>query len=112
MKESKGKKIKLRVDLTDCDFPQKDELKPDEVVTIVLENILFSYSGRGLIYADRENFYALTKALKKAREEKAEELFLSDNLFGFLKKAQRECKMVPSPILKKVEELIDDVKSR
>lgn len=107
-------KLKLEIDLSGIDFgdnKDKELPKPAEIVSTVCKNIMFSYAQntRGLTGEERKQYYRICKALDNAIKNGLSEVELEDEDAGFLRKCKRECKMLPSDILGRVEELIDSM---
>lgn len=107
--------LKLNLDLTGIDFgddkEKGKEINPIEIASTVCKNIMFSYAQnqRGLTGEERRQYYRICEALDGAIKNNNYEVQLEDSDAGFLRKCKRECKMLPSDVLKRVEDLIDSM---
>ena len=111
------KTLRLNVNLEGLQLTKDDKDKtPQELSTLVLKNIIFNWSStgnrRGLTEDDRRRYYKILDLFDKAVAEKLETIELDDDWFGFIRKCKRESELLPSPLLRRVEELIDEVKDR
>lgn len=109
------KTLRVKVDLEGLELGTEDKDKsPVEIASLVLKNIIMGYaaSKRGLDEGERRKFYKICDALDEAQKTEAEEIQLEDDWMGFLRKCKREATLLPGPLLRRVEDLIDAVEDR
>lgn len=111
------KTLSIALKIEGIKLDKQDENKsPGELATIVMKNIILSWASsgnrRGLSEEDRRRYYKISDAFEKALREGLTDVELEDDWFGFLKKCKREAELVPNDFVRRVEELIDEVKDR
>jgi len=111
------KKLRLSFDKEGLKLPKDEEDKSAiELSTIIIRNMILSWATanqkRGLGYDDRRKYDKICDVFEAAAKDKTEEVELEDDWMGFIRKCMRECELIPNKLLRKVEELIEDVKDR
>jgi len=108
------KTLKLVVDLSGIIMPKENKRTSQELVTSIIKNVilLWANSKRGMNEEERRKYYKIADAFDLAVKEKSESVKLEDDWFGIIKTAFKDALLTPDPILRKVEELISEVKNR
>lgn len=110
------KTLKMIVSREGVKLPPEDEVRSDQgLVAEVIKNIILNYGAQhqgGLTEEDRRLYYKLADIFEKADKEKLESVELEDNYFGLIKKCKRETMLMPNLLIRRVEELIEEVKDR
>ena len=90
------------------------EKSPVELCTLVMKNMILAFGAqnRGLSEDDRRRYYKICGVFEKAVKENLDKVELEDDWFGFIKKCRREGLLMPSDLLKRVEDLVEEVKDR
>ena len=110
-----SKSMRFNPDLSDLELSKEDEAKsPQEITSLVLRNIVLNYASikQGLQENDRRKFYKICDVFDVAIKDKLETIELEDDWMGFLRKCRKEGTMMPTKLLRKIEELLDEVKDR
>ena len=109
------KTLNLITDLSSLTLTEEDKGKSSqELVTTIVKNVILTWGmeKRGLNEEDRRKFYKISDAFELALKEKKEFVDLEDDWIGFLRKVFREANLMPNNLLRKVEELINEIKDR
>ena len=79
-----------------------------EIVKTVIENIILVWArdNKGLDEKDRRKYYKIIDQIETAIENKANEVEVDEEKFGFLRKCFREARLMPNKILQRIEESI------
>jgi len=111
------KKLRLSFDREGLNLPKDDgERTPAELSSIIIRNMIIGWAtsgqSRGLNDDDRRKYYKICDAFDAAIKNKAEEVELDDEWMGFIRKAKKDCELIPNELLRKVEANIEAVKDR
>jgi len=95
-----------------------DNVSSQELASRVIKNIILGWGNQAkqgevrFSEDNRRKFYKISDALDTAVKANAEFVELEDDWFGLLKTAKREVSMSPNDLIRRVEDLIDQVKDR
>jgi hypothetical protein len=109
------KTLNLNANFSSLNLTEEDKKRnPVEIVSQVIENVILGYASqvRGLDEKERRQYYKICDAFEKVKINKAETIELDDEYIGFIRKCFRESKLIPNPLLKQVEKLIEEIKDR
>ena len=113
-----NKTLNMEISLEGINLDPADKKKtPVQIFVDVTKNIMLNWgaaqnNGRGMSEDDRRKYYKISDVLEKAIKEKAVEVELQDDWIGFLRKCKREGIFIPNPLVRRVEEKIEEVKDR
>lgn len=90
--------------------PEEKDKTPLELAKDLIKNVILSYgaSQRGFKEDDRRQYYKIQDKL----DLDSSILELEDTEFGFLKKCFREVNLMPNPLLRQIEDIIEKVPNR
>lgn len=106
------KTVNLLISKDGLQFSKEDVDKDiTEIVSIVINNIILAYANQkqGLAEDERRKYYKIADCLEQAIKDKKECVDLEDDWYSFLQKCKKETNLMPSELLKRVEEVIDSV---
>ena len=109
------KKLSLKINTENLILGGEDKDKsPIELCVAVIKNVILSFGSqqRGFQEEDRRKYYKISDALAAAIKEGVDEIELEDDWVGFMRKCFRESTLIPNPLLRAVEDLIQDIKDR
>ena len=109
------KQLKLNFDKSGLILDEVDKQKsPEELSVAIIKNVILAYGQhqKGISEEDRLKFYKISDAFDKAIKDKSEEVELEDDWIGFVKKCFREAPLLPSPLLRVVEENLRAIQNR
>jgi hypothetical protein len=117
------KTLNLEISLEDIDLNNDDKEKtPQELAAFWVRQIMLMWANQPRVVGnqqqalmpetDRKIFYKIDDKLEEAIKEKKPDVEFEDAEFGFIKKCKREVNMMPSKILRRIEEKIEEVQER
>jgi hypothetical protein len=113
------KTLKLGIDIKGIEKELKgtpeEKLPGRDICIMVIKNIVMNWAQttqRGLTEEERRIYYKISDAFDKAIAEKLDSIEIEDNHMGLIRKAFREGKFTPSPLLRRVEEALAETKDR
>lgn len=95
--------------------PEDSKMSTAELVAMVIKNVMLGWGQqqpKGMQEEDRRLFYKICDALEKAVKDKVEAIDLEDTWMGFIRKCKKEIGMNPNELIRRIEELIENVKDR
>lgn len=114
---SKNEKIlSLEMDLEGLvgieEAKKKPDYKPQTFAVNVIKNVLTGYAQvlKGLVQQERKQFYDVIDCLDKAVTADQKEVSLPSESAGFIRKCFREARLTPNDVLRRVEELVNNMK--
>lgn len=109
------KTLSLKLNIEGLKLNDEDSGKsPAGLMCLLIKNLILGWGSqnRGLSEDDRRKFYKISDAFDTAIKENAETIDLEDDWMGLIRKAKRDAQLIPNDLLRRVEELIDEVKDR
>jgi len=107
------KKLGLNIELGNLNVTEEDKKKsPIEITTTVIKNILLGYAqqNRGFNEDERRQYYKICDIFDLAVKENKEEIEIDDAYLALIKKSFKETKLMPNDLLRKVENLLTEIK--
>lgn len=106
--------LELDMEKLNLTAPEDKQRTSQDIIKSVIENVIVSYGQqqRGLDEKERRQYYKIADKLDEAATTKAATIDLDDEYMGFIKKCFRECKLMPNPLLRQIEDILTNVKER
>lgn len=103
------KKVSIKIDVSGLTLNEEDSrLSVQGLWVAVVTNVIMAYSQqhKGLPETDRRKFYKIIDVCEVAVKDNLDVVELEDDWEGFLRKCFRECLLMPTSLLRKVEETV------
>jgi hypothetical protein len=110
------KLLNLTIDLVTSQELTAEEKKqsPRDIAITVIKNVVLTYGlqVKGLGEDERRVYYKICDVFDKAQQDQVDIVELEDSFAEFIKKVFKESKLMPTDVLKQIENNIKDMKDK